>query len=256
MPALVLVARRVKIWIEPLLFRTISIHHTVPPLPFSRLPFAAVAKLVIFQPDALREHTRHVCFVDVRLADVVPDFLSRCRCIMNLAFVRTVWVPHLDFLLTRLPLERLSFTLRALGMIFPWPDPFDGAHSLFSSITHLSILDYEVQADDWRTWSGLAEIPNLTHLSSINGMSNSVLRGALKHCTRLEALVWVYPSQASLDENEAPTTEITDDPRFVALVVSNRFVDWETGARGGSDYWADASALVEARRYEGKVKDC
>jgi hypothetical protein len=38
------------------------------------------------------------------------------------------------------------------------------------------------------------------------------------------------------------------DPRVVFLVVRDRQTDWETGARGGHDYWIAAEGLVEEHR--------
>jgi hypothetical protein len=35
------------------------------------------------------------------------------------------------------------------------------------------------------------------------------------------------------------------DPRVVLLVVLDHQADWETGARGGDDYWIAAEQLVE-----------
>ncbi|KAJ7266455.1 hypothetical protein B0H12DRAFT_1099634 [Mycena haematopus] len=207
-----------------------------------------VAKLVKFHPLAL-EHTRHVCFMNVYIPDVLGDFLSRCEGIVNLAVINAR-VQHPELFLEAQPLQRLSFPLATLQQLFPWPNPFDGSHPIFSRITHLDILDNRI--NDWRTWSGLAHIPQLTHLSSHDVMSDSVVQGVLKQCKRLEVLIFVYSSQARLDGDQAHA-RLTDDPRFVMLVVEDRLVDWETGSSGGEDYWAVASALVKKRRSGGDV---
>ncbi|KAJ7234937.1 hypothetical protein C8J57DRAFT_1379698 [Mycena rebaudengoi] len=252
MLALVLVARRVKIWIKPMFYETISVHQKEYRRQFSRRPLRAVAELVISQPAALRYHTRHLCLVSVRMSDRVVDLLSTCGILDNLAFIKTyLGSAALLPILGALPLRRLSLALRQSFQLFPWPNPFDGGHSLFSQITHLGILDGQVQVDDWRTWSGLAQIPRLTHLSALSDMSESVSNGVLKHCKFLEVLVFIYRDQEQFDQNLA-RGELTDDPRFVMLVVKDRLLDWETGARGGEDYWARASALVRKRRSERK----
>ncbi|KAJ7216015.1 hypothetical protein GGX14DRAFT_562456 [Mycena pura] len=95
-------------------------------------------------------------------------------------------------------------------------------------------------------------MPRLTHLSTRTYMSESVLHGVLQHCNALQVLVWAYGTQELLDENRAHAALI-DDPRFVTLVSSEVLLDWETGARGGEDYWATASALVKKRRSEGQI---
>jgi hypothetical protein len=47
-------------------------------------------------------------------------------------------------------------------------------------------------------------------------------------------------------------SELLNDPRFVMPVVRDRLEDWETGARGGEDYWITAKDLVKKRR-SGRV---
>ncbi|KAF7368607.1 hypothetical protein MVEN_00184600 [Mycena venus] len=253
MLALVLVARRVKIWIKPMLYQTISVHQHMFKCEFSRLPLRAVAKLITSQPVALRYHTRHICFAGVQMSEMVVDLLSRCGVAENLAFIKTPCPAALLPILGALPLQRLSLALSHSFQLFPWPNPFDGRHSIFSQLTHLDILDPHVEIDEWRTWSGLAQIPRLTHLSTRTHMSESVLHGVLQHCKLLQVLVWVYGIQELLDENRA-RAELTDDPRFVTLVSGELLLDWEAGARGGEDYWARANALVKKRRSEGQER--
>ncbi|KAJ7333312.1 hypothetical protein DFH08DRAFT_966146 [Mycena albidolilacea] len=55
---------------------------------FSRLPLRAVAKLATFNPAALRDHTHHVCFVNVFMDDVIADFLPRCANIVDIAYMQ------------------------------------------------------------------------------------------------------------------------------------------------------------------------
>ncbi|KAJ6526760.1 hypothetical protein B0H19DRAFT_1196931 [Mycena capillaripes] len=228
------------------MYQTLSIHISVSSPKIFRLPLRAVAKLITGKPASVREHTRHVCFGDIRWANVIVDFLSRCEATTDLALINTRLWSHPDLLrvLGPLPLQRLSFTLRSLDTVFPWPNPFDGSHPLFSRITHLDIQDWQI--DEWQTWSGLAQIPRHTHLSTANFMSAAVIQGVLKHCTQLEVLVMVYPNQNRLDEGRV-RAELSDDPRIVLLMITNRLVDWETGAREGEDYWVRASALVKQR---------
>ncbi|KAF7378178.1 hypothetical protein MSAN_00242300 [Mycena sanguinolenta] len=130
--SLVLVAQRVKIWIDPMRFRTLSIHDGWSG--FSRLPLFTVTKLVKFYPQAL-DHTRNVFFNIHYPLDVAADFLSRCESVVNLAFIGPMRMQHPELVLEDHPLERLSFPLTAFQQLFPYPDPFDGSHSIFSRIT-------------------------------------------------------------------------------------------------------------------------
>jgi hypothetical protein len=137
------------------------------------------------------------------MSNRVVDLLSRCGVLDNLAFIKTyLGSAALLLILGALPLRRLSLALRQ-SFQFPWPNSFDGGHSLFSQITHLGILDKQVQVDDWRTWSGLAQIPRLTHLSALSYMSESVSHGVLKHCKFLEVLVFICNDQEQFDQNQA-----------------------------------------------------
>jgi hypothetical protein len=179
--------------------------------------------------------------------DVIADFLPRCANIVDIAYMQQ-WVRARKSLLDAPPLQRLSCILQGLRPIFPWPDPFDGGHPFFSRITHLDICDRQIT--DWRTWSGLAQIPHLTHLSTSALMSDSVVQGILKHCKVLEVLVFLYSSQTALEDGQVRLEHI-DDLRFVRLVVEDRLTDWETAAQGGEDYWVVASALVKKRRGGG-----
>ncbi|KAF7378166.1 hypothetical protein MSAN_00241100 [Mycena sanguinolenta] len=228
MLTLVLVAQRVRTWIHPMLFRTFSIHDGTR-TGFSRLSLSTVAKLVKFDPLAL-DYTRNVCFNNVNIPGVAADFIYRCDRIVNLAFIGRIEIQYPEIILEDHPLERLCFSLTTFKNLFPFPDPFDGGHALFSCLTHLDIMDYRI--DGWLTWSGLAQMPRLTHLSSIYAsMTAPIVQGILKHCKRLEVLVFMYDSQARLEGAQA-ALQLTDDPRFVMLVVEDRLADWEAGTRG------------------------
>ncbi|KAF8193903.1 hypothetical protein K438DRAFT_2017569 [Mycena galopus ATCC 62051] len=256
MSTLMLVAHRIKIWIEPILYRTLIIHPRIHDPKFPYLSVGAVERLINLNPRALR-HTRNICLVGVQAADrlEVTNFLSRCGAVVNLAFIRTsnFRVPHGD-VLSILPLRRLSFSLR--NSCFWRPNPFGGGtfdrnHSFFSRITHLDILSRGMNFLNWEEWAGLARIPQLTHLSTHPKISYSVLRGVLEHCTRLEVLVVRYCDEDWLDKAMA-LGDLTDDLRFVRLLVGDDVGDWETGARGGEDYWARATAIVKKRLLGGK----
>ncbi|KAJ6505191.1 hypothetical protein C8R45DRAFT_1090930 [Mycena sanguinolenta] len=109
-------------------------------------------------------------------ADVITEFVSLCSGTVDIALISPANSdsnhPDLSTLRRTQPLRRLSFTLKSLKQLFPYPDPLDGGHPLFSCITHLRILDWVCE---WRTWSGLAQIPHLTHVSA-NSIGDEALR--------------------------------------------------------------------------------
>ncbi|KAJ6502048.1 hypothetical protein C8R45DRAFT_1190251 [Mycena sanguinolenta] len=245
--ALVQVARRLRIWIKPLLYRTLTIDPRTPRPEFPRLSLGAISKLVALDPLAVRDHTRHVCFVELSKADapVVVHFLYKCTAVVDLAFISsgpTFQEPHPD-VFAALALRRLSICRMSLSML---RCIMFAGQSMFSRLTHLDILDFRNCDHCGGPQSVLRRMPCLTHLSTTPGptsLSDSALREVLMVCEKLEVLVFRYKTQQDLDEDRA-RAQATDDPRFVMLVVLDRVLDWELGTRGGEDYWAVASALA------------
>jgi len=252
MPVLLLVAQRIKIWIEPLLFRVLSIHNSAEPEPrFLRHSCHALGKLIRSKTPPtfwLPERVRHVCFVDHNQLDPVACFvLATCTNIVDLAVPRTF--PSYALLTAVMTLQRLSVMIA--GMLPP--DGRDFTHSFFAHITHLDLLDRA--AEGWDAWSGLAQLPMLTHLSfHENLIPDSVCVGALKHCKSLAVLAVVWPTHEARLATDYPYLQLDfEEPRFVMLVVADHLADWETGARGGGDYWDVADELVKQRQIQGTM---
>ncbi|KAF8185847.1 hypothetical protein K438DRAFT_1836418 [Mycena galopus ATCC 62051] len=145
-----------------------------------------------------------------------------------------------------MPLRRLSTELK---LLFP-PTGVDFAHSLFAHITHLELVDPLREGEEWQQWQGLALIPNLTHLAFLMEESVSVFRGALAACSALRVLVYLYffdPPEA----NEG-LESFAQDTRFVLISAPNFVKDWESGARGGEDFWVRAERFI-AQRNSGEI---
>ncbi|KAF7351762.1 hypothetical protein MSAN_01609500 [Mycena sanguinolenta] len=170
----------------------------IPRPKISRLPSSVAAQVLIARPALLRQHALHLGFVQTRKADIIADFISLCGAAVDIAFISSPNSesnhPDLSALTRTHSLHRLSFTLKALKQVFPYPDPFDGRHPFFSCITHLRILGW---VDEWGTWSGLAQIPHLTHIST-DSISDEALLGVLQHCRLLEVFVFVHAPQFHL----------------------------------------------------------
>jgi hypothetical protein len=116
---------------------------------------------------------------------------------------------------------------------------------MFSSLTHLDVFDI-VDADIWSEWSGLAPLPLLTHLAFID-LDDIVVANILATCPKLLVLVSMHGDGLALRSATADR-----DPRFVSMVLSTQdsVLDWQTGIRGGMDFWARADAFVAKRRGE------
>ncbi|KAJ6542550.1 hypothetical protein B0H10DRAFT_1970496 [Mycena sp. CBHHK59/15] len=254
MPALLGVARRVKIWIEPLLYEVLCIsldddqtERMFQQQPVLQHPLDAIHSLIKSRPSSFfHDHVRHISFWDYGLypADDIIEILAVCDATVNLTLLSVTGGPELLSLLGALQLQRLTV---AFNLLFP---ALDFAHPLFAQITHLDVYDN----DGWETWSNVSQIPRLTHLSFHESqIPNPVCQGALTHCKALEVLVIVCSTQYILDNDAPDRAALAPDPRFVMLVVVDPLVDWETGARGGEDYWDRAEAFVEKRR-SGETK--
>ncbi|KAJ6501299.1 hypothetical protein DFH09DRAFT_1203040, partial [Mycena vulgaris] len=92
-----------------------------------------------------------------------------------------------------------------------------------------------------KTWSGLAQMPHLTHLSfHNNNIPKSVIHSALVECPSLIVLIIIFSTQTQLDVFMPHPLECITDPRVIVLLVADPLADWEAGAWGGEDYWLRA----------------
>ncbi|KAJ7116892.1 hypothetical protein C8R44DRAFT_791609 [Mycena epipterygia] len=251
MPALILVAQRVKAWIEPILYSVLNLCSAPEPdKPMLQLPLDTIRDFIKSRPTFLQAHVRHIRlygFDDDAYADFM-QILSLCKATIDLQLLLAE-SPTLLPLLGQLPLQRLAVNV---GQLFPTPATTDFLHPALTQITHLHLFDWH--DGGWEPWSGLAKMPRLTHLSFLNNLvPNNVWMAALTHCKSLEVLAIVCSDERGLDNYAPDGAELGSDPRFVMVVVTDTLVDWESGARGRRDYWERADEFVAKRRM-GKIK--
>ncbi|KAJ7159350.1 hypothetical protein C8R43DRAFT_353376 [Mycena crocata] len=170
-PKLLRVAKGVKIWIEPLLYRTISIHWNRPRVrgaPFFRRGLGAVCKSIERKPAAFfREHVRKLCFVAPENSELV-HILTAFGAVTDLMVILGAEDATLLPVLANLPLQRLSVNLLKL-----FPAVLDFRHRIFTEITHLHVSEF--RDGGWATWSGLVHIPHLTsHSATISSQNQSI----------------------------------------------------------------------------------
>ncbi|KAJ7471125.1 hypothetical protein FB451DRAFT_1399869 [Mycena latifolia] len=243
--ALLLVAARVKNWIDPLRYRVLSVQWVPQPNPGSRFSVRALTRLLAAKPPAFfHAHVRHVRFRYHHASADITRTLTICDAIADLGLARIGGGTDLPALLAALPLQRLSLIVDEL---FPHKTLDDFAHPMFAHVTHLDVLDY--CEGGWDTWAGLTRLPALTHLSFHDAnVPRGVYEGALAHCAKLQVLVVVCSEEVLLDMHPWASAALEGDMRFVMLYVDDELEDWERGARGGEDYWAVADMMVKARR--------
>ncbi|KAJ7489623.1 hypothetical protein B0H11DRAFT_2191761 [Mycena galericulata] len=253
-PALLLVARRVKIWIEPLFYKVANIYGlprakaTKPNTNF-RHSVPALYSLMKSKPASFfSDNVRHVQLVGVPVREILTA-LAACNATINLALFDVSCVKGdaaLLELLGAFPLKRFS----ARENHWLCPGGWDFGHPLFAHITHLDLPGHH--NEQWEKWSPLASIPRLTHLSFSEDFrpTPSTFSAILEHCKSLQVLAVVFSHTAMLKflVGSLELQPSSFDPRVALLAVADRQADWETGARGGDDYWLAAERLVEKQR--------
>ncbi|KAJ7101872.1 hypothetical protein C8R44DRAFT_808821 [Mycena epipterygia] len=251
MPVLVLVARRAKIWIEPLLYQVIRVDPRSYPGHGRWIPLSTILRLIDSDskpPSFFHDHVRHICLLDLpehQLNDIMRVF-SICDATVNLQLLRGS--PNLLPLLGAMSqLHRLSAVLSEL---FPGPTP-DFSHPIFTKITHLDVFD---SPHGWELWSGLAHMPCLTHLSFYRYyVDHAFCHSALQHCKSLQVLAILCLNH--LTKVFAPDYEtLASDPRFVMVGGTDRTSDWDKAARGGQDHWVRVDEFVR-KRLSGETKE-
>ncbi|KAJ7471063.1 hypothetical protein FB451DRAFT_1252913 [Mycena latifolia] len=260
-PTLILVAHRVKAWIEPLLYRVLSISDagverfegTNRP----RITHGTCLELIDSRTSSFfHDHVRHLSLTCVygRLATLKENLfiLSKCTGIVNLELSHVSAHPTLLPVMSTLPLVRL---VAALQLLFGPSVNIDFGHKLFSRLTHLDIWD----SCPCPTWPvGLGQLPRLTHLSLSWPVPTTpdIFRGFLAHCPRLEILAVIFRTTVTYSaEDYLPHYRFfEEDPRSVVIIAPEAYFqrDWELGADGGDDHWVIADRFVRKRRL-GKI---
>ncbi|KAJ7142963.1 hypothetical protein C8R44DRAFT_761485 [Mycena epipterygia] len=236
-PRLLLVSRRVRIWIEPLLYRIVVF----------RSPLSTLVRFPsnVFDPETrtkspafFQQHVHHLCVgnMDVVSHKALEAILSTCSGVYDLLISIYDPPPNTLALIATMPLQRLCADLHFLFAT----DTIDFAHPVFANITHLDLLD-----PDMGDWGGLALLPSLTHLAFNDDAPTDVLRTVLADCAALRVLTLLCDTRAT------ELSALASDVRLVVvLCTSSQWFreDWQRGARGGRDYWRTAEEFIERRR--------
>ncbi|KAF7364234.1 Tyrosinase central domain-containing protein [Mycena sanguinolenta] len=220
---MLLVAARVHEWIDPLKYRTFILTD-----PASSCPRLRVLQRAIESKPAqfIRDNIWHL-FIEPDASHAWNTFIPFCTGVRSLLF-RSIFFGHTE--------ESM---------------PIDLALPMFSSLTHLDVWEEIIAISP--SWSGLALLPALTHLAFLR-ISYDVGVTILEMCCKLQVIISMEDEHPS----KWPMLSATVDdwePRFVGVVLTtdNYASDWETGLRGGSDFWARADAFVAMRR-RGEVE--
>ncbi|KAF7333025.1 hypothetical protein MVEN_02408800 [Mycena venus] len=255
-PKLVLVARRVQLWMEPLLYRNLSVVQDDFRVDFPnsiRIPIKNCLEVGYSRPSFLRDHVHHLAFTNLP-SDAIARILSRCTGVVRLGMFQTE--PHPTYLpsISCMSLHYLSVDINRLFHGVGGAADFD--HPAFAALTHLDLFAIPF-TDDWVT--GLCRLPRLTHLSfnidetSARDVDAFLFRRILVGCKSLEALILIFVDEDERVEFGGRYRYFCNDLRSVTAVVEDFLEDWERGATGGEDYWVRADQFIQKRRI-GDVK--
>ncbi|KAJ7690279.1 hypothetical protein B0H17DRAFT_1065362 [Mycena rosella] len=240
-PKLMLVAWRVKQWIEPILYRTVVIgalesatrDSEFPVFTFDILLSAIQKNTEIFFRSTLRN-----LYLDDPSVDNLPAILSACTDVENLwmAGARELSEAILS-LFASLKVRHLYADAQPFCHAYPPPHPF------FSQITHLELFNV---VDD-TTIQTLPLIPHLTHLSFNHPSFIPHCLQILKTCPSLTVLVSITP-RSLRGWYAAHEAALSRDVRFVGMYCYHFTQDWLLGIKTGLDYWSRAEAFIAQRR--------
>ncbi|KAJ7653630.1 hypothetical protein DFH06DRAFT_523853 [Mycena polygramma] len=242
-PTLVRIARRVKQWVEPILYRVVVLPGSRPQRQmdgFPPIPLDILLAIIAKRPSFVASAVKHIFLQNGRrplLRAKLEIILASCSSISSLfvhCSVPAESLPSLDKLET---LHRL-----AADLDFPFsPSPINFDQPFLRNVTHLELLgsynDSDLPAD---LGIGLSLLPHLTH-AAFNAVAEAVpgLHAIVRTNTHLQCIVFFT------EEGVKPDLE---DERFVGIGQTDFRLDWIRGATGGNDYWVLAETFIAAKR--------
>ncbi|KAJ7059667.1 hypothetical protein C8F01DRAFT_1145291 [Mycena amicta] len=258
-PKLLLVARRVHLWLEPFLYRSIYLHFPLGPGRKTDAQAALLRMTSSKPPSFLARAVRQVSidfmdgFVNAEVGLQFPRVLQHCTGMTCLAMNKTrdsMIGGKIFDVLNLVRLQRLAVFLRDL---MPNHAPMDAHQPLFRSLTHLEVMDLDIEADP-RCVPFLKSLPALTHLAlrpqphHHTGVANSLVQH--NGCTHLQILVLLYMPAAEVpwDVKEHWANAIgrsVADPRVVVAPHSD-FTDCLS--EQGHTYWHESEIFIQKRQ--------
>lgn len=166
---------------------------------------------------------------------------------------------------TRLTLE---FSYDKGGVIIDLRAP------LFTSVTHLTLLDissYAKHPETWAQWEALPALPALTHLCVTPEIARAIVPQVLTACPHFEAFIVLWlsllvPYRSKMPpglaapayirfqmEAFADTVHAAPDARLVLVFESNFDDAWERGVKSGYDMWVRVREFI-ARKRRGEIE--
>ncbi|KAJ7058908.1 hypothetical protein C8F01DRAFT_1371059 [Mycena amicta] len=248
MQSLVLVAHRVCIWIEPLLYRVVRIA--------DEKSLSRIQNLIQKKPALAKKHITHLMVLASAGRETIQPILTACPNLSDLFLGSSKIYPEmLDDLQLLTHLQRLSVDLQTLFrrgqpasmLVLPPPDRL----APLQLLTHLHLSGG--LPDELLRMINSTTFPALTHIAHPSFYIERVPTSILRTCGQLQLLVCYYlPNSAK----KALDLEVRiSDPRFcvVEYQLHRRewepavWGEWEPAVWGEEDLWSLAEKRIAAR---------
>ncbi|KAJ7779700.1 hypothetical protein B0H16DRAFT_1878388 [Mycena metata] len=251
-----LVAGRVKDWVEPFLYRVLYITspYRAQLHGFPAIPVEVLLRSFIFRP-ALFETSVECLFLDRTPTQhprhvVVNAILSTCPGITTLLAGFPLKGISLDILKSLRCLRRLSIHIEALfasrmnNTIASGVLEIDFLHPAFRNVTHLELLDdsYDTETQ-YSLYAKISHMPCLTHVAFNDVALCCDTEPLFQMHAQLRCLVFLG---TQIEQEQIPPWPHSD--RFVHIRRADYVADWFRGAQTGEDYWALAEEFIAAKR--------
>nr|GAT54519.1 predicted protein [Mycena chlorophos] len=243
-----LVAQRVKLWVEPLLYRTITVQN-------SAKFFHLLRILRTKPPSFLASAVWHIHYAiplpreSLVSADICAEVLALCP---GTTHVGTT----VSFMGTRSRdamsvLTNLQDLTTELGILFEHTQPIDARHRVFAHVTHLNLHDrMGLRSVRQRIWDAVPAMPSLTHLRMLSGdsIADAHIEHLLFSCPKLRILLLTL--EGHWDEHFHRTRRVSDSRlvwAFVDEAYGRFWADWTRHTRGETCLWTMAEDVVRQR---------
>ncbi|KAF8649081.1 hypothetical protein AX16_006028 [Volvariella volvacea WC 439] len=285
LPVLVRVARRVREWLQAILYDTVVLlnadFYEGSKSPFHHPPRFPSGAQILYVRNLLVSHMDNP-------VDSEPDWkelLPKCHNLEDLAIWSLNSTPDADTLPTLIsaiqsPLRtvtshgllRLSITLSDL-----FPDgPVDFSHEIFRDLTHLEVLSFPRGCEHWEEGNNLACLQNLRYFcvayyDSLNAHPSTVpmeiLKRCLEECRALDVLVlptdrpWVAKLTDGCRRIVAFDGTAQEVPEDRVVVYRGLFIPndgwseaWYRDAVCGDYIWSQSEKVIQRRRQKRELE--
>ncbi|KAJ7831139.1 hypothetical protein B0H14DRAFT_3713999 [Mycena olivaceomarginata] len=247
-PILILMACRVKGWVEPLLYRVVILSSSSAlrkELGFPIFTVDILPRTIATKPPQFLQNSVQHLFLEAHLVPLeLAAICAECNKVLNLFDCSTFATLDLDILGGLKHLRSL-----ALGL-----DDFlrccniEGTRSLLGKITHLELFDTTGSERMENLAACFHLMPRLTHLALASISFGVPLQTALRDNKNIQWILFLVSDSVVPQEPESPGV-LAEDDRFVCVDQGAHWrQDWLRGADTGESYWALADAFIAARR--------